>query len=96
MMNVEQAATYMDVTPETVRVLARQKRIPAAKVGKLWRFNQDDLNQFIRRQYQHETRTTTASGESPEQNVEQGGVPHGVALELVANSNLARPNNQVI
>ena len=79
----------MDVTPETVRVLARQKRIPAAKVGKLWRFNKDDLNLFIRGQYQHETRTTTASGESPEQVIEQGRFPNGVALELVANRNPA-------
>jgi len=91
MMNVEEAASYMDVTPETIRVLARQKRIPAAKVGKLWRFNKDDLNQFIRGQYQHETRTII-SGESPEQR----GVPDRVALELVANSGVARPDNQVL
>lgn len=92
MMNVEEAASYMDVTPETIRVLARQKRIPAAKVGKLWRFDRDDLNQFIRGQYQHDTRTTTAPGSGPEQ-VQQRGISDGLAIQLVADSSSSGPND---
>jgi excisionase family DNA binding protein len=92
MMNVEEAASYMDVTPETIRVLARQKRIPAAKVGKLWRFDKDDLNQFIRGQYQHDTRTTTAPGSSPEQ-VQQRGISDGLVIQLVADSSSSGPND---
>lgn len=51
MMPIDQAATFLGMTVESVRYLARHKRIPAAKVGRSWRFHRDDLEGFIRNQY---------------------------------------------
>jgi excisionase family DNA binding protein len=51
MLDVEKAADFLGVSTETIRILARNKRIPAAKVGRLWRFNEEDLIKFVRNQY---------------------------------------------
>jgi excisionase family DNA binding protein len=51
MLDVEKAADFLGVSTETIRILARNKRIPAAKVGRLWRFNEEDLIKFVRSQY---------------------------------------------
>ena len=48
---IEEAAKYLGVSAESVRYLARHKRIPAAKVGRAWRFHKQDLDTFIRSQY---------------------------------------------
>ena len=48
---INQAAEYLGMTVESVRYLARHKRIPAAKVGRAWRFHKADLDSFIRNQY---------------------------------------------
>jgi excisionase family DNA binding protein len=52
MLDVEKAADFLGVSTETIRILARNKRIPAAKVGRLWRFNEEDLIKFVRSQYE--------------------------------------------
>ena len=51
MLNVEKAADFLGISTETIRILARNKRIPAAKIGRLWRFNEQDLTNFVRNQY---------------------------------------------
>ena len=48
-MTVEQAASYLQVTPETVRRKARAGDIPAAKVGRHWRFRKADLDGWLSR-----------------------------------------------
>lgn len=48
---IEEAAKYLGISGESVRYLARHKRIPAAKVGRAWRFHKEDLDKFIRSQY---------------------------------------------
>ena len=52
MFDVQRAADFLGVSTETIRILARNKRIPAAKIGRLWRFNEDDLIKFVRNQYE--------------------------------------------
>lgn len=73
MLDVEKAANFLGVSTETIRILARNKRIPAAKVGRLWRFNEDDLINFVRSQYEdnnkHEGR---GSSQSAQTNVHEG------------------------
>ena len=39
----EEASTYLRVHPKTVIRLARQKLIPALRIGKHWRFRASDL-----------------------------------------------------
>lgn len=51
LMSIEEASQYLGMSEETVRYLARSKRIPAGKIGRKWRLNKDDLDSFLREQY---------------------------------------------
>jgi excisionase family DNA binding protein len=46
---VEDVADYLRLDPETVRSLARQKKLPGMKVGKVWRFRKAEILVFIAR-----------------------------------------------
>ncbi len=50
-LTVEQVAQMLRCTPATVRVLAKDGKIPAAKIGKAWLFVETDLVAHIRSQY---------------------------------------------
>jgi excisionase family DNA binding protein len=52
MISIDEAAKYLGMNSNSVRYLARNKRIPAAKIGRGWRFHQGDLESFVRSQYQ--------------------------------------------
>ncbi len=47
LMTVEEVAGYLRVTEKTVYRLLRRGRIPAAKVGHLWRFDQDSIDEWL-------------------------------------------------
>lgn len=47
---VEEVAEQMKVTPYTVREWIKAKKLTAAKIGKLWRVRESDLEAFIERQ----------------------------------------------
>jgi len=51
MMSIFEAAEYLGVSVFSLRKLAREKKLPAGKVGRQWRFKKDDLDHFIRDQY---------------------------------------------
>jgi len=51
MMSINDAAEYLGISIFSLRKLAREKRIPAGKVGRQWRFHKDDLDSFLRNQY---------------------------------------------
>ena len=74
MLDVEKAADFLGVSTETIRILARQRRIPAAKVGRLWRFSEEDLVKFVRSQYESAGSGTEVSGSGAvvKDNVHQG------------------------
>ena len=44
---VEQAADVLQVTIGTVRKLARDGRLVGAKIGRHWRFTEEDLRAFL-------------------------------------------------
>ena len=46
-LTVEQAAALLGVRPKTVRALAAGGVIPAAKVGKPWRFDETLLREWL-------------------------------------------------
>jgi len=60
LMSIEEASKYLGMSEETVRYLARSKRIPAGKIGRKWRLNKDDLDSFLREQYDEPQSTTSA------------------------------------
>jgi len=46
-LTVEQAAEYLQLNPETVRRAARRGRIPAARIGRRWRFRKTALDRWL-------------------------------------------------
>ena len=50
-LNLQQAALFLHVHPETLRQGARAGRIPGAKVGRAWVFLEDDLAGYLRSLY---------------------------------------------
>lgn len=57
MMSIFDAASYLGISVFSLRKLAREKKIPAGKVGRQWRFRQDDLDKFLKQQYGEEHAT---------------------------------------
>ena len=47
-IGLEEAATYMDVTKDTVRNWIKKTDIPAHKIGKLWKFKKSELDEWIK------------------------------------------------
>lgn len=46
-LTVEQTAELLHLRPKTVRLMAAAGVIPAAKVGKFWRFEDTVLNEWV-------------------------------------------------
>jgi len=46
-MTLEEVAEYLKLKPQTIYTWAQEKRIPAAKLGKEWRFKRSILNQWF-------------------------------------------------
>jgi len=44
---VDDLATYLQLEPSTVRTMAREGKLPAIKVGRVWRFKRSDLAKFL-------------------------------------------------
>jgi excisionase family DNA binding protein len=47
-MNLEEAAAFLRLTPEAVRQLAETQRIPARRVGEAWRFSRPALLEWLK------------------------------------------------
>lgn len=47
-ISLEDAAIYMDITKDTVRNLIKKTDIPAHKIGKLWKFKKNELDEWIK------------------------------------------------
>jgi excisionase family DNA binding protein len=51
LMDVKEAAEYVGLSTFTVRRLAKQGELPAAKIGRAYRFKREDIDSYIRTQY---------------------------------------------
>jgi len=60
LMDVEEAANYVGLSTFTVRRLAKQGQLPAAKIGRAYRFKKEDIDSYLRTQYKGETNAVTA------------------------------------
>ena len=45
-MTLEEVAAYLKLKPQTIYTWAQEKRIPAAKLGKEWRFRKSIIDQW--------------------------------------------------
>lgn len=67
-LTIEQAAELLQVRPKTLRALAHEGKIPAVKVGKPWRFDEDLLREWVeRRARENESRLAAPSPAPPPQ-----------------------------
>lgn len=51
LMDLNDVASYVGLSAFTVRRLAKEGRIPAAKIGRAYRFKKLDIDTFLRNQY---------------------------------------------
>lgn len=47
-IGIEEAASYLGVTKDTVRNWIRKTDIPANKIGKLWKFKRSELDHWVK------------------------------------------------
>ena len=46
-LTIEEVARYLRLTPQTIYKWAQEKRIPAAKLGKEWRFRKSIIDRWL-------------------------------------------------
>jgi excisionase family DNA binding protein len=46
-MTLEEVAEYLRVKPQTIYTWAQEKKIPAAKLGKEWRFKKSMIDKWF-------------------------------------------------
>ncbi|PTM52702.1 helix-turn-helix domain-containing protein [Desmospora activa] len=50
---LDEAADYLMVHPQTLYKMCRNGQLPAAKVGRSWRFHRDILDSFLKGEFQN-------------------------------------------
>jgi excisionase family DNA binding protein len=48
LMTVQEVARYLQVTPSTVRAMAKRGKLPAIKIGRIWRFKFSSLQIMLK------------------------------------------------
>jgi excisionase family DNA binding protein len=48
-LTLEEVAQFLHVHPSTVYRLLKNRRIPAFKMGSDWRFNQESIEQWVKK-----------------------------------------------
>jgi excisionase family DNA binding protein len=46
-LNLKEAAAVLHCHPKTLRLMARAHKIPAVRVGKLWRFSKERIKDWL-------------------------------------------------
>jgi excisionase family DNA binding protein len=46
-LTIEEVAAYLRLKPQTIYKWAQEKRIPAAKIGKEWRFRRSVIDRWL-------------------------------------------------
>ncbi|MGC9367466.1 MAG: helix-turn-helix domain-containing protein [bacterium] len=46
-MTLEEVASYLKLKPQTIYTWAQEKKIPAAKIGKEWRFKKSIIDEWF-------------------------------------------------
>ena len=69
-LSVEEIAEHLGISKETVYRWLERKRIPAHRVGKLWKFKASEVDEWVKRgdateNYRIETQGRSAAGAPP-------------------------------
>ena len=54
LLTIDEVAAYMQVSRFTVHRLAKEHSIPASKIGRQWRFQKEEIEQWMREQSRKE------------------------------------------
>jgi excisionase family DNA binding protein len=46
-LTLDEAAAYLRVHPRTLRTKASEGEVPAAKIGRVWRFHREQLERWL-------------------------------------------------
>lgn len=46
--NLEEVADYLGVTKDTVRNWIKKEKIPAQKIGRLWKFKLSEIDEWVK------------------------------------------------
>jgi excisionase family DNA binding protein len=49
LLTIEEVSRYLQLRPETVRAMARERAIPAFKIRRRWRFRQEDVEVWVQK-----------------------------------------------
>jgi excisionase family DNA binding protein len=60
-LTIDEVARYLRLTPQTIYKWAQEKRIPAVKLGKEWRFRRAVIDKWFDDQVQWPDRTFRAA-----------------------------------
>lgn len=63
-MNVQEVADYLRVAPATVYRLAQRGALPAAKVGRAWRFQKEAIDRWLSEQHAQRTSESSLSDDT--------------------------------
>jgi len=55
LMNSEEAAEFLKIHPKTLQRMARMGRVPAKRIGDLWRFRASELDRWVSGEVNSET-----------------------------------------
>jgi excisionase family DNA binding protein len=50
LLNLEELAGYIGVSKATVYRYLKQKKLPAIKMGRLWKFRKEAIDEWLKRQ----------------------------------------------
>jgi excisionase family DNA binding protein len=81
-LDLEEAATFLKCSDDTVRELAASGQLPAAKVGRAWVFVDVDLVEWLRTQYNASCQTSKSAGTGTTRTSRSKGKGLGALLEL--------------
>lgn len=62
-LDLKEAAAFLKMTPEGLRIKVVNGHIPGAKPGRRWCFREDDLAQYLRSLYSSRAKTSWGVGE---------------------------------
>jgi excisionase family DNA binding protein len=49
-LSVDEISTYLGVTRDTVYKWLSERDLPAHKIGRLWKFNKEDVDLWVKKQ----------------------------------------------
>lgn len=47
-MTLEEIAKYLKVSKDSIYRLAQKREVPASKIGNLWRFRKDEIDEWMK------------------------------------------------